>query len=164
MRVAIAVIVPRPTPVQRDSRSCLTSLAKIDLIPPQVNPVVVQHWRPVAYTAVATDTPLPAPTFFGYLTGGFEIVCGLLLIVGLLTRLAAIPMIVNMVGAELFTKLPVALQDGFWAYAHEVRAELSQLFGSLFLLVVGAGAWSLDAALTRRQHQASPDRVVPTRP
>lgn len=98
----------------------------------------------------AADTPLPAPTFFGYLTGTFEIGCGILLLLGLLTRLAAIPMIVDMVGAEIFTKVPILLENGFWDYAHEARNELLLLFGSLFLLVVGAGRYSVDAWLARR--------------
>lgn len=79
----------------------------------------------------------------------FEIGCGLLLLLGLLTRLAAVPMIVDMLGAEIFTKVPVALHHGFWQYASDARAELGQLFGSIFLLIVGAGAWSLDGVLTR---------------
>ena len=98
----------------------------------------------------AAITPLPAPGFFAYLGGTFEILCGGLLILGLLTRLAAIPMIVNMIGAEVFTKLPLISEDSVWTYLHEARAELSQLFGSLFLLIVGAGAWSIDAHLSRR--------------
>lgn len=103
----------------------------------------------------AALTPLPAPTFFGYLGGTFEIICGLLLLVGLLTRLAAIPMIVNMVGAQIFTKFPVLADEGVWQYLHDSRNELSQLFGSLFLLVVGAGAWSVDAVLARRRRAES---------
>jgi uncharacterized membrane protein YphA (DoxX/SURF4 family) len=99
----------------------------------------------------AHDTPLPAPALFAYLDGGFEIACGVLLIIGLLTRPATIPMIVNMVGAEVFTKVPLAMTHGFWAYAHEARPELSQLFGSVFLLIVGAGSWSLDHRLTTRR-------------
>lgn len=99
----------------------------------------------------AHDTPLPSPALFAYLDAGFEIVCGVLLILGLLTRLATIPMIVNMVGAEVFTKVPLAISHGFWAYAHEARPELSQLFGSIFLLIVGAGSWSLDHRLATRR-------------
>jgi putative oxidoreductase len=98
----------------------------------------------------AEETPLPVPTFFGYLSGTFEIICGSLLLLGLLTRLAAIPMIINMIGAEIFTKFPILARDGVWDYLHEARTELGQLFGSLFLLVVGAGAWSIDRILARR--------------
>lgn len=99
----------------------------------------------------ASETPLPAPTVFAYLAGTLEIVCGALLLLGLLTRVAAVPMIVLMIGAEVFTKLPVLTDEGVWQYLHAARNELSQLFGSLFLLVVGAGAWSIDALVTRRR-------------
>ncbi|MCI2418769.1 DoxX family protein [Saccharopolyspora sp. K220] len=99
----------------------------------------------------AKQTPLPAPEFFAYLDGVFEIGCGVLLIIGLATRLAAIPMIINMIGAEIFTKVPILLHDGVWDYLHEARSELSQLFGSVFLLLVGAGAWSIDARLAARR-------------
>lgn len=105
----------------------------------------------------ASQTPLPAPALFAYLDGGFEIGCGVLLILGLLTRVAAVPMIVNMLGAEVFTKVPLLLAHGVWAYAHEARPELSQLFGSVFLLIVGAGRWSLDYRL----FTASPPRTEP---
>ncbi|PKW18285.1 DoxX family protein [Saccharopolyspora spinosa] len=103
----------------------------------------------------AKETPLPAPEFFAYLDGVFEIGCGVLLILGLLTRLAAIPMIINMLGAEILTKFPLLAHGGVWTYMHEARPELSQLFGSVFLLIVGAGAWSLDAWLTAPRHTSA---------
>ncbi|MFD3961169.1 MULTISPECIES: DoxX family protein [Streptomyces] len=98
---------------------------------------------------------IPAPGFFAPLDGVFEIVCGLLLLAGLLTRLATVPMVVNMLGALLITKLPILWGDaplfpgksGWWDFAHESRTDLAQLCGSLFLLIVGAGAYSLDARL-----------------
>lgn len=98
----------------------------------------------------ASETPVPAPTVFGYAAGTFEIICGGLLVLGLLTRVAAVPMIVLMIGAEIFTKLPILTDDGVWQYLHEARNELSQLFGALFLFLAGAGAWSVDALLVRR--------------
>ncbi|KUL22163.1 DoxX family protein [Streptomyces regalis] len=103
------------------------------------------------------EAGIPAPGFFAPLDGVFEIVCGVLLLVGLLTRLAAVPMIVDMVGALLITKLPILWGDaplfdgdsGWWAFAHESRTDLAQLCGSLFLLTVGAGGYSLDAHVVR---------------
>ncbi|WP_433685293.1 DoxX family protein [Nocardia sp. CA-119907] len=100
---------------------------------------------------------IPAAGFVAPLDGIFEIGCGALILVGLLTRLAAIPMIVDMVGALLITKLPIlwgeaALftdKSGWWDFVHESRVDLAQLCGSLFLLIVGAGAYSADAALVR---------------
>ena len=47
------------------------------------------------------------------------------------------------------TKLPMLATRGFWAMAHEARTDWSMLLGSAFLLIVGAGAWSLDAMLGR---------------
>jgi putative oxidoreductase len=38
--------------------------------------------------------------------------------------------------------------------AHEARTDVSMLLGSIFLLIVGAGAWSLDARLGSKQLQA----------
>ncbi|WP_227998626.1 DoxX family protein [Nocardia australiensis] len=98
---------------------------------------------------------IPAPGFFGPLDGVFEIACGALILVGLLTRLAAVPMIIDMVGALLITKVAILWGDapllpgksGWWNFIHESRIDLAQLCGSLFLLIVGAGAWSLDARL-----------------
>ncbi|MFI7670653.1 DoxX family protein [Nocardia sp. NPDC049526] len=100
---------------------------------------------------------IPAPGFFGPLDGVFEIVCGALILAGLLIRLATVPMIVDMLGALLITKLPILWGDaplfsgksGWWDFIHEARVDLAQLCGSAFLLIVGAGAWSVDARPTR---------------
>ncbi|MGW3864166.1 DoxX family protein [Streptomyces sp. NPDC005047] len=100
---------------------------------------------------------IPAPGLLAPLDGALEIVCGLLILAGLLTRLAVVTMIVNMLGALLLTKLPILWGDaplftgksGWWDLAHESRTDLTQVCGSLFLLIVGAGAYSLDARLAR---------------
>jgi putative oxidoreductase len=88
---------------------------------------------------------LPHPAFLGPFVAAFEIGCGLLVFVGLFTRLAAVPLIIVMAVAIWSTKIPILEGKGFWAMAHEARADWSMLLGSAFLLVVGAGAWSLDA-------------------
>jgi putative oxidoreductase len=49
------------------------------------------------------------------------------------------------------TKIPILLQKGFWAMAHEARTDFAMLFGCLFLVLVGAGAYSLDARIARRR-------------
>ena len=84
------------------------------------------------------------PEFTAPLVGLFEIVCGILMIAGLLTRLAAIPLIVIMLTAICTTKFPLLLHKGFWAMAHDARTDWSMLLGSVFLLVMGAGRWSID--------------------
>lgn len=104
---------------------------------------------------------IPAPQVMGPFVGSVEIVCGILLLLGLLTRLAAIPLLITICVALVTTKLPVLLGHsvlgvslpklasyGFWSTLHEARADLSMLFCLLFLLLVGAGIWSLDARLT----------------
>ena len=90
---------------------------------------------------------IPAPEIMAPFDGAFEIVCGVMLLVGLLTRLAAIPMIINMLVAISTTKIPILVKSGFWAMAHEARTDWAMLLGSLFLLIVGSGPWSLDARL-----------------
>ncbi len=92
---------------------------------------------------------IPSPAFTAPFVGVVEIVCGLLLLFGLFTQLAAIPLIIDMLVAISTTKLPFLVEHGFWAAAHEARVDWCMLLGSLFLLIVGAGEWSMDAAVRR---------------
>lgn len=50
---------------------------------------------------------IPAPAFTAAFVGVCEIVCGVLILVGLLTPLAAIPLIIDMLVAILTTKMPI---------------------------------------------------------
>ena len=94
---------------------------------------------------------LPMPDFLGPLVGTFEIACGSLVLLGLFTRLAVIPLLVIMAVALATTKWPMLAEQGFWYMAHESRTDWSMTLGSLYLLVLGAGAWSLDALLNSRR-------------
>jgi uncharacterized membrane protein YphA (DoxX/SURF4 family) len=78
-------------------------------------------------------------------------VCGTLLVLGLLTRLAAVPLILTMLIAITTTKIPILTQKGFWSMAHEARTDYSMLLGSVFLLIVGAGSLSFDTRLAARR-------------
>jgi uncharacterized membrane protein YphA (DoxX/SURF4 family) len=106
---------------------------------------------------------IPAPELMGPFVGLVEIVCGLLVLGGLFTRLAAVLLIINIAVAIASTKVPILLGHGYWIFAHtfapkaglwsflhESRTDLAMLCGSLFLSFVGAGPWSLDALLLRR--------------
>ncbi len=95
---------------------------------------------------------IPIPEISAPFVGMVEIVCGTLLLIGLLTRYAAIPLIINMIVAITTTKIPILMNSGFWAMAHESRTDWSMLLGSIFLLIAGAGNWSLD----RKLSQSSP--------
>ena len=102
---------------------------------------------------------IPFPAFFAPFDGVFEIGCGLLLMLGLMTRLAAIPMIINMIVAITSTKIPMLLQDGFFKAAHEARLDVSMFLGCIFLLLVGAGPRSLDASLAAAKPGVSGPRA-----
>jgi putative oxidoreductase len=99
---------------------------------------------------------IPAPEFMANFVGVVEIAAGLLLAVGLATRLATIPLIIDMLVAIGTSKLPMlfgpgpepvaaAPKVGLWAFAYQARLDSTMLLCCLFLFVVGAGAWSLDA-------------------
>jgi uncharacterized membrane protein YphA (DoxX/SURF4 family) len=91
---------------------------------------------------------IPAACVLAPFVGVVEIVGGLLLIVGLLTRLAAIPLIIDMLVAIATTKIPILVESGFWAAAHEARTDYAMLLGLIFLLLVGAGPLSVDARVS----------------
>jgi len=61
---------------------------------------------------------IPAPQFTGLFVGVVEIVCGTLLIVGLFTILATMPLFIDIVVAIATTKVPMLLKQGFWAAMH----------------------------------------------
>lgn len=104
----------------------------------------------------------PEHEFFGYFVGVFETASGLLILLGFLTRPAALAMMLNMLVAIIVTKIPIAfgesfgpfvLRDlktyGFWSMAHEIRTDWAMLLGSIFLLIKGGGKWSADHAIKK---------------
>ncbi len=86
---------------------------------------------------------IPSPPFMAPFVGVVEIAFGGLLILGLMTRLASIPLMIDISVAIATTKVPMLLEKGFWAVAHEARTDVSMLLGLMFLLIVGAGPWSI---------------------
>jgi putative oxidoreductase len=90
---------------------------------------------------------LPSPEFLGNFVGTFEILCGALILLGLLTRLSSIPLIVIMLVAIATTKAEVLTNQGFWEMMHGSRTDWSMLLGSIFLLIKGGGYWSVDHKL-----------------
>jgi putative oxidoreductase len=94
---------------------------------------------------------LPMPELLGPFVGTCEILGGSLVLLGLLTRLAVIPLLIIMTVALITTKWPMLGTHGFWHMAHEARTDWSMFLGSHFLLIAGAGPWSLDARLASRR-------------
>ncbi len=91
---------------------------------------------------------LPSPEVLGPFVGSFEITCGTLVLIGLLTRLASIPLIIIMLVAIATTKAEVLAHDGFWEMMHGSRTDWAMLLGSIYLLIRGGGMWSIDQKIT----------------
>jgi uncharacterized membrane protein YphA (DoxX/SURF4 family) len=111
---------------------------------------------------------LPAPGALSSFVGTVEIVGGALLLLGLFVRVAALPLVVDMVVAIATTKIPLLFgpgpepiaavpKTGFWAFAYQARLDVTMLLACGFLVIAGAGLWSLDALLARRRWEG---RVV----
>jgi putative oxidoreductase len=94
-----------------------------------------------------TKIGIPLPEIMAPFVGVVEIACGALLILGLVTRLASIPLIINISVAICTTKIPILIRSGFWAAVHEARTDWSMLLGLIFLLIVGPGLWSVDSSI-----------------
>ncbi|MGZ5197058.1 MAG: DoxX family protein [Kaistella sp.] len=89
----------------------------------------------------------PSPEFWGNFVGCFEILCGVFILLGLLTRLAALPLLIIMLVALFTTKAEILAEKGFWEMMHASRTDWSMLLGSIFLLIKGGGNWSVDKKL-----------------
>lgn len=94
---------------------------------------------------------IPFPEFTAPLVGSFEILCGILVLLGLITRFAVIPLIVIITTAIITTKIPLLIKSGFFKMAHEARTDYAMLLSLIFLFVVGAGWHSLDTYLSNRR-------------
>jgi uncharacterized membrane protein YphA (DoxX/SURF4 family) len=115
---------------------------------------------------------IPSPDVMGPFVGGVEIVCGALVIIGLLTRLASLALLIDITVAIVSTKIPILLGAGFGGFSltklprygflsmmHEARTDLAMWFGLLFLIIVGAGkTWSVDSKLASSDAAPAPRR------
>jgi putative oxidoreductase len=111
-----------------------------------------------------TKLGMPYPHFTATFVACLEIVGGLLFLSGLLTRLIAIPFVIEMIVAILSTKISLYLGTyplplppapptvGIWAVLHEIRSDYAQILISTFLLINGPGRWSLDAVLSSKRY------------
>jgi len=112
-------------------------------------------WGVLRFTRIG----FPLPGFTAHFVGTFEIVCGFLVILGLLARLSSIPLLIINLTAIATTKIPELFrsEQGFWFMVSDARTDFAMLMGIVFLLCVGAGGWSADARIVRLR---SSERVV----
>jgi putative oxidoreductase len=87
---------------------------------------------------------IPWPHVMAPFVGVVEIVCGTMVLIGMLTRLATIPLLIDICVALYSTKIVTFAKNGIWSTLHEARTDVSMLLGLIFLLLLGGGMWSLD--------------------
>lgn len=92
------------------------------------------------------------PVFWAHFTGAFEISCGILILMGLLTRVASIPLLIIMIVAFITTKLPLLTTRGFITFAHEYRIDFSLTVLLILLMIYGGGKWSVDYNILKSKH------------
>ncbi|SMO63476.1 Uncharacterized membrane protein YphA, DoxX/SURF4 family [Gracilimonas mengyeensis] len=110
----------------------------------------------------------PYPEFFGNFIGFIELLAGMMVLMGVLTRVGAFSTITIMSVAIITTKIPIAFREsfgpfvlrdlevyGFWSMAHELRTDFAMWLGSLFLIIKGGGRWSVDQKLYRAWYSFS---------
>jgi len=110
------------------------------------------------------------PYFTAHFVGIFEIVCGFLVLLGLWTRAASVPLLIVITTAIATTKIPELFRanQGFWYMVSDARTDFAMLCSLLFLLSVGGGTWSLDARRALDVSRRAPrgpelDKGVPVR-
>lgn len=91
-----------------------------------------------------TDIGFTHPFFWAYFTGAFEIVCGMLILLGLFTRVATVPLLIIMLTALITTKLPLIDTSGIWTFLHDYTTDFALTLLLILLLIHGGGKWSLD--------------------
>jgi putative oxidoreductase len=119
----------------------------------------IDHLRNMdSFVQFMTDNHVPAPWLNAHVVAGLETGGGILLALGLASRLIAIPLVINMIVA-----FATADRDNLFAvftsHAEDFYKALpfTYLFVALLILIFGPGSLSLDALIKRyrSKHQAT---------
>jgi putative oxidoreductase len=89
------------------------------------------------------------PEFLAYFTATFEIICGVLILIGFFTRLASIPLLIIMITAFITTKWPILTDKGFWTMAHDYRTDFAMTLLLIYLIIYGSGKMSIDSGIIK---------------
>lgn len=90
------------------------------------------------------------PEFWAYWVGFWELLGGVLVLIGLLTRAAAIPLAVTMVFAIWLTKVPRFGEEELVLILHASRLDFAMLLCALFLMFAGGGRFAVDRVLEKK--------------
>lgn len=108
----------------------------------------------------------PHPWLLAHVVGVFEIVCGFLVLVGLFTRLAAVPLLVIISTAIASTKIPELSRpgQGFWFMVSDARTDFAMACCLIFLIISGGGMIATDGLRKYRSRTPTSELSSPAQP
>jgi putative oxidoreductase len=90
------------------------------------------------------------PEFLAYFVAVFEIISGTMVLIGFMTKISAVPLLIIMFTALIYTKIPILTDQGFWYMAHAARTDFAMTMLLIFLIIYGPGKFSADYRLFRK--------------
>jgi putative oxidoreductase len=115
--------------------------------------IMVAHgWQklqggPDNFGQVLAQLGVPLPELMGYVVTFVELIGGILLIVGLFSRVAALLLTINLVGAILLVKVNIGLLSPADGSGVGAELDLALIAGFLVVLLAGPGSLSVDQML-----------------
>jgi len=111
---------------------------------------ILKYTDPNMGVARFTKIGFAHPDFTAHFVGTFEIICGSLVLLGLWTRVAAVPLMIVISTAIATTKIPELFRanQGFWYMVSDARTDFAMFCSLIFLILMGGGSWALDARRT----------------
>ena len=104
---------------------------------------VVSHERMIEFRDFLAKNGFPMPMFSAHLSAYGQFIAGILLALGLFTRLTSIVVIINFIAALAMVHVGLPFNANI--------APLAMLAGGIFFLLYGAPRYSLDAMVAERR-------------